>query len=86
MTTCTIGTRLERSAARLKDWLSLAAAPTFATMALMSTFNTGSSDMLCSAAHASPFGGMIAMYLLMSLFHLSPWLRFLARRPSARPS
>lgn len=58
------------------DWLSLAAAPTFATMALLSGV-LGPSDMLCSA---SPFTGMVAMYVLMSAFHLAPWLRLLAGR------
>ena len=82
MTTHVLRTRRERLAARLKDRLSLAAAPTFATMALMCALNAGPSDMVCSAArHSSSLGGMTTMYLLMSLFHLSPWLRLLARQP-----
>ncbi len=55
------------------DWLSLAAAPTFAAMALVSTVS--GSDMLCAA---SPIGGMVPMYVLMSVFHVGPWLRLLA--------
>jgi hypothetical protein len=55
------------------NWLSLAAAPTFAIMALLSGIGGGSQDLLC--AQASPFSGMTAMYLLMSAFHLAPWLR-----------
>src|SRR5262245_10011824 len=53
------------------DWLSLAAAPTFAIMALLAgVLGGGAPDVLCSAAHdASPLTGMVPMYLLMSAFH-----------------
>ncbi len=63
-------------------WLSLAAAPTFAVMALLESIHGGSMpDMLCSAAQdASPMTGMVPMYLLMSAFHLAPWLRLLSLR------
>jgi hypothetical protein len=65
------------------DWLYLAAAPTFAIMALLTGVLDGAPDMLCSAAPgASPFGGMVAMYLLMSAFHLAPWLKLFSRRRS----
>ena len=57
-------------------WLSLAAAPTFAVMALLTSF--GSLDVLCSAA--SPLSGMVPMYLLMSAFHSAPWLKLIAGR------
>jgi hypothetical protein len=64
-------------------WLSLAAAPTFAAMALLSaTTGGGALAEFCSAAGASPLGGMIAMYLLMSAFHSAPWLRLIARNLS----
>jgi hypothetical protein len=64
------------------DWISLAAAPTFAIMALLTgVFGGGPMDMLCSAAHdASPLSGMVPMYVLMSAFHLAPWLRLISRR------
>jgi hypothetical protein len=70
------------------DWLYLAAAPTFAIMALLTGVLGGAPDILCSAAPgASPFGGMVAMYLLMSAFHLAPWLKlFSSRRSDARRS
>ncbi|ACI55618.1 hypothetical protein GGI64_005635 [Rhizobium leguminosarum] len=60
------------------DRLSLAAAPTFALMALL-TATTGSADMICTTTpNAFPIGGMVPMYLLMSGFHLAPWLRLAA--------
>jgi len=64
----------------IAGWLCLAAAPTFAAMALL-TQATGGADMICSAVPASfPLNGMATMYLLMSVFHLSPWLRLVAGR------
>jgi hypothetical protein len=64
------------------DWISLAAAPTFAIMALLtSILGGGPSELLCSTAHGlSPLSGMASMYLLMSAFHLAPWLRLLSTR------
>jgi hypothetical protein len=69
-------------AVRGANWLRLAAAPTFAIMALLTTFpGAGASDMLCAAAqHASPLSGMAAMYWLMSAFHAAPWLKLIASR------
>jgi hypothetical protein len=67
--------------------LSLVAAPIFAVMALLTGIQDGGmSAMLCSAAHdASPLSGMVPMYLLMSAFHLAPWLKLIAgRRSGAR--
>lgn len=66
----------------LSGWLALAAAPTFAAMALWTGVHGGDrSDMLCSIAQdASPLNGMVLMYLLMAAFHTSPWLRLMSRR------
>jgi hypothetical protein len=62
------------------DVLALAAAPTFAVMALLTAvLGGGQTDMICSAAHMSGFGGMIPMYLLMCAFHLAPWLGLIVR-------
>jgi hypothetical protein len=58
--------------------LHLAAAPAFAAMALFTGVSGSSADMLCGAV--SPLGGMMPMYLLMSAFHLPPWLRLMAGR------
>ena len=64
------------------DWLGLAAAPTFAAMALVTAFaGDDHMQMLCSAAEGGlPPTGMTAMYLLMSAFHLAPWLKQFGRR------
>jgi hypothetical protein len=58
------------------DWLGLAAAPTFAIMALLTGVFAGKPDALCAALQGtSPLSGMVPMYLLMSAFHLAPWLK-----------
>ena len=63
----------------MADWLCLAAAPTFALMALLTCILSGDAAMLCMGApEASPLTGMAAMYLLMSAFHLAPWLRVIS--------
>jgi hypothetical protein len=66
------------------DWLCLAAAPTFAIMALLTgVLGAGPPDMLCSAApDAPPLSGMVLMYLLMSAFHSAPWLKLISSRRS----
>lgn len=48
------------AARSLSDWLYLAAAPTFAIMALLTgVLGGGQPDILCSTAeHSSPLGGM----------------------------
>jgi hypothetical protein len=63
------------------EWLCFAAAPTFAVVALLTAFDSGQQDMLCAAMqHASPLGGMVPMYLLMTAFHAGPWLKLTSRR------
>jgi len=67
--------------------LSLAAAPVFAMMALLTGVLGGGLDALCSVAGASPLSGMVPMYLLMSALHLAPWLKLISsRRSGAYPS
>jgi hypothetical protein len=66
---------------RLARWLGLAATPTFALMALATGLQDAqASGMMCSVA-AAPLSGMALMYLLMSGFHLGPWLRLAAGAP-----
>jgi hypothetical protein len=69
--------------AGLADWLGLAAAPTFAAMALATVVWGGPMESLCSAAGGVPVGGMVPMYLLMCAFHVPPWLRLAAARRRA---
>jgi hypothetical protein len=62
-------------------WLGLAAAPTFAIMAMWNGLFSGQPDMLCMAMQgSSPMSGMTVMYLLMSAFHTAPWLRLISSR------
>jgi hypothetical protein len=73
-----------RTAATLgaADWIGLAAAPTFALMALLTgAFGGGKMAMICaSAPEPSSLGGMVPMYLLMSAFHSAPWLKLITNR------
>ena len=65
-------------------WLGLAAAPTFAVMAVLTCLPSGDADTVCSAAHGmSPLSGMASMYALMSASHSGPWLKLMSRRRSA---
>ncbi len=69
------------------NWLCLAAAPSFAIMALLTMVRGGGpSDMLCSVGHGSWLSGMVPMYLLMGAFHSAPWLNLIFRQSGARPA
>jgi hypothetical protein len=60
--------------------LSLGAAPTFAFMALLTALGDVP-DRLCPPGRdTSPLTGMVAMYLLMSAFHLPSWLKLMSSR------
>ena len=57
----------------------LAAAPTFVVMALWLAVAGGPAEMMCSSGGgALSLNGMAAMYTLMSVFHVSPWLTLLS--------
>jgi hypothetical protein len=72
------GAGVARAAA---DWLGLAAAPAFGTMALMTGCLGGGTEPLCSALEqGSLMSGMVPMYLMMSAVHSAPWLRLIAGR------
>jgi hypothetical protein len=61
------------------SFLSLAAAPTFVVMALWLAVTRGPAEMMCSSGgSALSLNGMAAMYALMSVFHVSPWLTLLS--------
>jgi hypothetical protein len=66
--------------AGVAGWLALAATPTFAVMAVVTGLLEARTGALLCGPGASPLGGMAVMYLLMSGFHLGPWLRLLAER------
>ena len=70
------------AAPRVTRWLHLAAAPTFAAMAALTFLLGGEAQpMTCLCGDpASPISGMGLMYLLMSVFHAAPWLKFVAYR------
>lgn len=59
-------------------WLGFAAAPTFALMAWIAAETAAPAALCSSSPDMRSIGGMTAMYLLMSLFHLSPWLKLAA--------
>ncbi len=83
MTTPTIAERSTAGACQGRDattWLGLAASPTFALMAWVSGGEASQALMCASVPAMSPIGGMASMYLLMSLFHLSPWLKLASSR------
>ena len=87
----TAGARAESgnvAALGVADWLCLAATPTFAMMALLTSFLGEGSHVLCAAAQDGLWpSGMVPMYLLMSAFHSAPWLRLISsRRSGARRS
>jgi hypothetical protein len=85
--TLAFGNRCRSAAWAAADWLCFAATPTFAVMGLLTTFHGGGMpEMLCAAGHTGwPLGGMATMYLLMSVFHLAPWLKLLPGRHVRRP-
>lgn len=74
-----------RLAPEAAEWLALAAAPTFATLAVATAgAGRGAMNVLCQPESGSPWDGMLAMYLLMSAFHLSPRLQRMGRPAAAR--
>ena len=58
--------------------LGFAASPTFALMAWIVAADAPRTALCASASAIPPIHGMAWMYLLMSLFHVSPWLKLAA--------
>ena len=84
MTTCTFAAHQQRRTDRALgagDWIGLAATPTFAVIALMTGLFDGSPhDAFCATTQdAVALSGMTVMYVLMAVFHTTPWLRLIAR-------
>lgn len=73
-------------AARLaSDWLALAAAPTFAAMAVLAARAEGEAlSAMCMGSGGSPLSGMAVMYALMAVFHAAPWMKLLVYRGEHR--
>lgn len=71
---------LRGPATGMAGWLGLAAAPTFAVMAGISAAGSPAMTMCSTVSTFVPINDMALMYLLMSLFHGSAWLKFLSAR------
>jgi len=87
MTTCAMAEKKRADALwarRAVAWLAFAASPAFALMAWITAEDASRTALCGSGARILPIDGMTAMYLLMSLFHLSPWLGSLSGRPRRR--
>jgi hypothetical protein len=87
MTTCSATNKDSASAWQTRGaagWLALAASPSFALMAWLTANDSPQMAFCSSSASILPIDGMTAMYLLMSLFHLSPWLKLASGRPWIR--
>jgi hypothetical protein len=84
MTTCSAadkGSARTWPARRAAGWLALAASPSFALMACVAANDAPPIALCSSASSILPIEGMTAMYVLMSLFHLSPWLKLAFAAP-----
>lgn len=80
------GPGIQRSR-EVATWLGLAASPTFALMAWIAANDMQA--MICASGPGHlPISGMAFMYLLMSIFHLSPWLKLVPAlsRQCTRPT
>lgn len=83
MTTPCASTTSNSSIWRHRDaagWLGLAASPSFALMAWLAGTDAFRFAICAPASGMPPVGGMAGMYLLMSLFHLAPWLKLASAR------
>lgn len=72
---------------RIVRWLPFAASPVFVLMALVTGISeAGRTDIIClTTDDTSYFNDMVVMYLLMSFFHLLPWLKVLSGGAQHRP-
>jgi hypothetical protein len=83
MTTLTAAKKWKAGAWRPRDTtgcIGLAASPTFAIMAWIAATDAPRMALCASVSGILPMDGMAWMYLLMSLFHLSPWLKLVCDR------
>jgi len=61
--------------------LGLAATPLFGLLALVSAAGMSGLSLCNATLPLLPINDMALMYLLMSIFHASPWLRLLSPPP-----
>jgi hypothetical protein len=83
MTMLTAATKRNAGAWRARGatgWIGLAASPTFALMAWIEATDAPRLALCSSASGMLPIDGMAWMYLLMSFFHVSPWLKLASGR------
>jgi hypothetical protein len=66
-------------------WISLAGSPTFALMAWLAASDAPPMAICASTSDMLSINGMAWMYLLMSLFHVSPWLKLASGRSPIQP-
>lgn len=64
--------RVSAGSLSFADWVTLAAAPTFAIMALL----------VAASSKESPLSGMVLMYVLMAVFESVAWLKLISNRRS----
>lgn len=69
---------LPRLTSDAASWIGLAATPTFALMAWISVVGSQGMTMCSGALTFIPVNDMALMYVLMSLFHLPPWMKLFA--------
>ncbi|CAM5453749.1 hypothetical protein [Eoetvoesiella caeni] len=67
-------------AVHLANALYLAATPTFALMAILTGLSNDPLSQICSGGSGPLPNGMLAMYLLMSVFHSPAWFKLLTGR------
>lgn len=60
------------------SWLGLAASPTFALMAWIAATDAPRVAICSPASDLLPIDSMAWMYVLMSLFHVSPWFKLVS--------
>ena len=65
---------------RIAAFLGIAAAPSFAAIAVLTTLRGGDRMGTICGLEPSSLGGMVPMYLLMSVFHSAPWMKLIGER------
>ena len=67
---------------RAIGWFNLAATPSFALMAWVAVADVPRTGICASDSAIPSIAGMAWMYLLMSFFHTSPWVRLIFDHPA----